>query len=208
MEKKRAYKMKTCDFNVKFDEFGGPINPSESKTRYTVLSSFKMGYPDKTGYHCWWCTYAFHTPPIGVPKRTSLTEDTFFVIGNFCSFACCLAYALEDKTLKVTTGDLIYMYHKMTGKRDVNYTDAKLKPAPSRYILEKFGGRMSIGDFRALGPETTVVSLIQPQIPMNMVVESTTTDISDLCIRMAKVKTKDKAKGSNGGGINRFVNFQ
>lgn len=174
---------------VKFNDYGA-LNPNESEHDFTILSNFSEGFPKKTKYHCWWCTYQFDTPPIGLPRRI-IDSSEFQVIGNFCSFGCVLAYGLETKAVKVSTGDIIYFYQKLTGKTDITYTNQKLKPAPSRYLLEKFGGRMTIEQYRKLSPEINIQIFLAPQIPIHFTVSIDPKDTSDLSIKMANMKIEE-----------------
>lgn len=178
---------------INFNEYGA-LNPNESENNFTVLSNYTDGYPKKTKYHCWWCTYPFDTPPIGLPRRLR-GQTEFQVSGNFCSFGCTLAFAKDDSKWSVTTGDIIYFYRKLTGRTDVNYTDRKLVPAPSRYLLEKYGGRMKIEDYRKLSSPGSGIPEIEmflaPQVPLNFTVS---VPLNDLSIKMADLTIKETKK--------------
>lgn len=178
---------------VNFNEYGA-VNPNETETNFTVLSNYMDGYPTKTKYHCWWCTYPFDTPPIGLPKRKRGETTEFQVVGNFCSFGCMLAFAKDDSKWSVTTGDIIYFYRKMTGRSDVNYSDRKVVPAPSRYLLEKFGGRMRIEEYRKLSSPGESIPEIEmflaPQVPLSFTVSvggKPLENTNDLTIKMANL---------------------
>ena len=42
---------------------------------------------------CWWCKHHFDTPAVGLPEN--YYNDTFELIGNFCSFNCAKSYNMD-----------------------------------------------------------------------------------------------------------------
>lgn len=91
---------------------------------------------------CWWCKNSFNTPNVSLPEQ--YFDDTFFCIGNFCSYNCCKAYNIDLNDFNISKRDsLINLMYFLTYKRHKN-----IKPAPSWLILEEFGGYLSISEFR------------------------------------------------------------
>jgi hypothetical protein len=121
----------------------------EDEWNFTILSEFEKGYPSKTDVSCWWDCHKFDTCPLGIPWKVSKTDEktTFMVLGCFCSMECVYAYSSNDYRFKnVPRSDVIYMYKVITGKK---YNELEmLKKAPNREILEMFGGKMKIEQFR------------------------------------------------------------
>ncbi len=130
---------------------------------------------DKTNRWCWWCQHAFDSPPWGCPLRINAVIDTYSYVssisktkytlrekkqnnietnecayitdGMFCSVNCCSAWA--DAHKKDPDYDkasfLIYkMYNQVRGLDGVSVPP----PAPHWRLLEKFGGYLSIHQFR------------------------------------------------------------
>jgi len=99
---------------------------------------------------CWWCVHALPSgEPIHLPIKYETKLDRFSSIGNFCSWACAKAYALDMRTSR--SGEiqsfLAMMKRRATGK----YTSTW--PAPKREALKCFGGSMSIEEFRTYGDQ-------------------------------------------------------
>jgi len=73
-------------------------------------------------------------------------SNYFVVDGIFCSFNCCLAFikSRRDSDFYKLSESLLYTMYK-----DIFKTKhAKIKPAPHWRLLEKFGGPLSIENFR------------------------------------------------------------
>jgi len=126
---------------------------------------------------CWWCQHPFDSAPWGCPLRidgvigtrtyissisktkytlrekkasNSDNECSYITDGMFCSVNCCAAWAKahkKDPTYMQTPFLLHKMYNQvkgLTGKKC-----ARLPPAaPDWRLLERFGGYLSIHQFR------------------------------------------------------------
>lgn len=100
------------------------------------------------GLICWWCVHALPQKPcVHLPVRYDDRLDRFTTIGNFCSWQCAKAYALDMNTAK--SGEiqsfLAIMRRKAFGRH------VPLWPAPKRQFLKCFGGTMTIEEFRTYG---------------------------------------------------------
>lgn len=104
-------------------------------------------WPKTTDIHCWWCCHPFNTMPIPFPVKISKNYDTgeqmFYVKGCFCSFNCAKSWGCY-------TGDgrhflLFSLFNKMNTSGGYH----KIKRAPNRYLLDIFGGPLSIEEFRS-----------------------------------------------------------
>ena len=93
---------------------------------------------------CWWCTYPFDSVPICVPFKYEEKKSKFYLEGYFCSWQCGKAYVLDKNSAdKFNQCTLITLLHKrMSGKI------SSIKAAPSRFNLQKFGGNLTIEQFR------------------------------------------------------------
>jgi len=99
-------------------------------------------YPQKTNISCWWCTEKFDTVPIGLP--TNYSNDTFSVLGVFCSFNCAAAWNAKES--KYSIWDRYSLLHKL--KYKIMGCNNKINIAPAKETLKKFGGYLSINEFR------------------------------------------------------------
>jgi hypothetical protein len=91
---------------------------------------------------CWWCHYSFTTPSIQLPDEYH--NNTFFCVGNFCSFNCAKSYNLNinDSLIWKRCSLLNLLYFQTYNK----YVD--IIPAASWLILTDYGGNLSIEEFR------------------------------------------------------------
>lgn len=98
------------------------------------------------GLVCWWCTYELpHLPCLHLPVKYDDMLKKFTTIGNFCSWECAKAYAKDMKTARWAeiASFIAMMRLNALGKY------VPLFAAPKRETLKKFGGKMTIEEFRA-----------------------------------------------------------
>lgn len=103
-------------------------------------------WPKSTKISCWWCTEPFDGPPVCIP-RNKPSLKTVDCYGVFCDFPCAKAYLKHDPNLR-TLGRaepslLADLRLKMTG------SIAPYDAAPPRQALKKFGGDMTVSEFRS-----------------------------------------------------------
>jgi hypothetical protein len=115
---------------------------------------------------CFWCCHSINNSIFGMPYNYDTINDTFYIIGSFCSLNCANAYNFSvncgsDKVWEVNSW--IQMLGKRYGFKNI------IRPAPSRYLLEMFGGNLKIEDFRKshLDETKTYVLNIPPMISIN-----------------------------------------
>ena len=97
---------------------------------------------------CWWCVHALpEVTPIHLPIKYDSKLDRFSCIGNFCSWQCAKAYAIDMGTSRSgeTQSFLAMMRRRSIGRYE------PLWPAPKRQALTCFGGSMTIDEFRSYG---------------------------------------------------------
>lgn len=115
---------------------------------------------------CFWCCHDITNFSCGMPINYNHTKGYFCVYGTFCSFQCASAYnfSINCKSDKVWyVNSLINMLACRYGYKE------KIRPAPSRYLLELFGGPMNIEDFRKVHTdfEKSHIINIPPMITIN-----------------------------------------
>jgi hypothetical protein len=100
--------------------------------------------PNETDLACFWCCDSFQTRPCVIPLK--VVDGTWNVYGNFCTPQCCMAYLLSEIMDTHTRWERIALLNCLY-KDSVN---GKIYPAPNRECLQRFGGPISIHDFRAI----------------------------------------------------------
>jgi hypothetical protein len=111
---------------------------------------------------CWWCTLLFppDTIPLPLAIRYSASLGGFYTQGQFCTASCMLAEAYKRDLGPVARNLLKKVY-------GVSHTETLVK-APSRLILEKFGGAVSESAYRKtllMGPRVSFTETTPPMIP-------------------------------------------
>lgn len=104
---------------------------------------------------CWWCVHPLpQLPCIHLPTRYDDKRDRFETRGNFCSWQCAKAWALDQNSSRSGEIQMILM---MMRRRAIGHYEP-LWPAPKREALRIFGGNMTIEEFRTYG------GLVEPPI--------------------------------------------
>jgi len=91
---------------------------------------------------CYNCCHPFFTKPCVLPIDYEVTLKRYKVFGNFCSPNCAKRYAIDHKTLHNKTHTLSQMCREIYGASYI------IKPAPSKFLLKCFGGKLSIEEYR------------------------------------------------------------
>ena len=94
---------------------------------------------------CWHCCHTFKNMPCGIP--INYKKNLFYVKGIFCSFNCALTYnnnSNENENIIQERESLIYLLYKKIN----NVKNIDLKYAPEKEVLEMFGGKLTIEEFR------------------------------------------------------------
>jgi len=128
---------------------------------------------EKTNIACWWCTYNFDTMPCFVPEK--FVDNKFYVFGCFCSFGCAAAYNIYKEDYKTWDRHSLIkrLYNTMMDTKE----DEDVPLAAPREALKKFGGYMSIDEFRKntqiLRKEYRLI--VPPMVSVVLSVEETNT---------------------------------
>jgi len=73
--------------------------------------------------------------------------EYYLIDGIFCSFNCCVAFIEENKSISSLyqdSEDLLYSLYNKLVQKQTNY----IIPAPHWRLLKKYGGHMTINEFR------------------------------------------------------------
>jgi hypothetical protein len=165
--------------------------------------------------HCWWCTYEIEGNVLELPLTYNKKHDIYNCIGYFCSWECMKTYNLNDKTHeKYSRCSLItQMYHKMMkNNKFIHY-------APPRECLERFGGNMSICDFRKnlnfnfrIIPNIMINNKlnIEKQVNYKLVEKEHANEqfkTKKIKQKIDSIKIKDKETNNDNYGILSFASF-
>ena len=103
----------------------------------------KNEWPKKTNIDCFWCCCSFENSPFGIPIKK--VDDRYEMFGNYCSAECAASAIFESSFLnnsdKTNSYSLLNLLYKAKDSDGVGF-------APSKLCLKRFGGRMSIEQYR------------------------------------------------------------
>jgi len=125
-------------------EGGSGENVKEQISTFIDANDLKR-IPARTDISCWWCCHPFSTPPIPLPEKC--VGEVFHVKGCFCSFNCALAYNLKLRDNKVRSRESMLRYMMKKAYPSISIS-GNFNPAPDNKILKKFGGILTIDEFR------------------------------------------------------------
>lgn len=94
---------------------------------------------------CWWCCHPIEEgTDIGMPMHYDRVKSSFETYGYFCSAACMRSYNHHEPITKKSNQTMLISM----------YIDDACDYAPPRQMLDKFGGTMTIEEFRSQGNTT------------------------------------------------------
>lgn len=102
-------------------------------------------YPNQTDIVCWHDTESFDGVPFPIPINYDLLTNTYEGFGVFCSPNCAKAYLLAHPTFKNVQME---MWLRQLAQ-SMGYSEC-IRTAPPAYMLQKFGGTLTVAQFRAL----------------------------------------------------------
>lgn len=128
-------------------------------------------YRNNTDLSCIWCTEPFDDIPIPMAYSYSRSRDAFRVGGQYCSIQCMLAKASEER-LKPVCCHMLKSVYNVPFK-----TILETGVAPSPLLLKKFGGPMTIEEFRCTSelPNVSHRKITLPFIPLSAGLEEVQT---------------------------------
>jgi len=122
------------------------------------ISLFSEGIPEKTDICCWWCCHQFDTRPMLLPLKYNSVKDEFICKGVFCSFSCTKAYISNMNNVNC----IVMMQNlKLMSKRMGYSLYDRILSAPPRETLKKFGGYMTIDEFRKKSKDHLKVTIME-----------------------------------------------
>ena len=146
---------------------------------------------DLQGLVCWWCVHALPQKPcIHLPIKYDDRLKEFTTIGNFCSWPCAKAYAIDMGTAR--SGEIQSILALMRLHTFGKYIP--LWPAPKRQALACFGGTLTIDAFRKFG------GLVEPPVvhwpfEKRMVVQIGGNSNEEATPTMARARTTTETRG-------------
>lgn len=96
----------------------------------------------QTGDICWNCCHDFNNIVTGIPMKYH--NGVFYTYGDFCSLECCSRYAYEyfqKDYWEILSNINLYNKHIFGSFNPIEM-------APSKLVLQKFGGTLSIDEYR------------------------------------------------------------
>jgi len=158
--------------------------------------------PEYTTHACLWDTCEINGTPCFLPDKFS--DNKFYVIGCFCSLNCAMSYnlSIDDYRVNERYSLLKWLYGK---------TQEIITPSPSFKILSKFGGKLSIDEYRRKlkcndteyriisSPMTYIHQTLEERI-IKIQPKSKQETILDALMNKDDNKNKSKNKCSSGKG--------
>ena len=136
----------------------------------TMAADCEVGtWPSSSDLCCWHCTEPFEGQPVGIPIECR-SDGVILCEGNFCSYGCALAHIFHSRASHREYNAkqlLCQVAREMHGM-------AAVMPAPPALLLSKFGGPLSIEEFRGTTEHHSVVPN-PPFARADVVYESTRT---------------------------------
>lgn len=164
------------------------IKEAKTRTMNLKLINIKDNKPiviDKCDVACWWCTENFDTMPCFIPDR--YLGEKYYVFGCFCTYSCAKSYNsnMNDYRVPVRTSLINKLYMTIFG------TNESIPLAPPKELLQKFGGVLTIEEFRnkSLLCKKDYRLSLPPLIPLIHTFDEVNKDSS------ASNKTASKQKG-------------
>lgn len=105
-----------------------------------VTANSNGEWPSSVKIACLWCTECFTNTPYGIPLK--YVEEKYQLFGNFCSPECAAAYNFDN----FSNEDNVWEHYSLLNH--VYGNEKEIKVAPPRLALKKFGGKLSIAEFR------------------------------------------------------------
>lgn len=116
-------------------------------------------WPQQVG-DCWHCCHSFKGLPYPLPTNYDEKRNLFTLRGCFCSWGCVKGYNNEtggSRSFEISATIAFLM------KRVYGHT-TRCRAAPTRTLLAKFGGHMSVEDFRAQTNNFALTRLMLPNV--------------------------------------------
>lgn len=115
---------------------------------------------------CFWCCHPITNFSCGMPISYNSDTDHFKTYGVFCSFQCANAHNFNINSKSDKAWNVNQMINDMARRYGII---EQIKPAPSRFHTEMFGGPLTIEEFR-MAHQNNERAIIENIPPMSSVV--------------------------------------
>ena len=93
---------------------------------------------------CWNCCHSFHDTVYGIPLKH--VNGIFYIYGYFCSLECAARYVCEKFKEDNKLWEIISLINLYNNK--INGDFSPINIAPDKLVLRKFGGSLTIDEYR------------------------------------------------------------
>jgi len=149
--------------------FANEVSDVSCENEY-YQNNYNLNNPINKNSCCYWCCHSIEGNLFGMPYNYDSINDTFFILGSFCSLQCANGYNFSvnsgsDKVWEINSW--IQMIAKRCGFPEL------IRPAPSKYLLKMFGGTIEIDEFRKahMNNDKTYILNIPPMIAISSTTE-------------------------------------
>ena len=129
----------------------------EKKSAFFVHNLFngKTEWPTETTISCFYDEHQFTGIPIPLPLNYVHEQNKYSCYGIFCSASCVKAY-LENNSSYSKTLSIMWL-KKIMHEVFNDYSD--IVAAPPKDLLKKYGGELTIDEFRSAGKQHTSIRI-------------------------------------------------
>ena len=181
-----------------FDSGGAPVGGGQNVCESTVAPLDAVPTPA-----CFWCCHAPVGNTYGMPVAYDAVRAVFHVYGSFCSLQCAAAHNFAMHLGSDRAWDVhawIQMLARALGSA------VPVRPAPSRYALQMFGGPLSIDEFRRVHatPARSVTYTVPPTVTVQASIETMNTSFFTHAALVAQARSEAASAappdGNDGAG--------
>ena len=150
---------------------------------------------------CWNCCHDFNNIVHGIPLK--YINGMFYVYGDFCSLECCLRYNVDNFNNSYEIISLIKLYSNIILNKNDN-----ISIAPNKLLLKKFGGKLTIEEYRDKFNKNIHDIKIPPILPVNHNIDSyeINNNNNKSNLKLCRSKPLPSEKKSITKSMNLFIN--
>ena len=157
IKKNYIIKLKNNDINLDIENIDSYNEQVDVK--------FEMNYSEI----CWNCCHSFHNIIYGLPLK--YINNIFYIYGDFCSLECAIKYGYDN--LKYKNIWELFSIINLYNKKINDDTIKPIKMAQSKLLLKKFGGDLTIEEYRKNFQKNNLHTIqLPPIIPINHITET------------------------------------
>lgn len=147
---------------------------------------------------CWWCCHECECEPLHLPYKYVDKINKFYTMGYFCSWSCMKSFNLDhfpSHKITVTCQNISLLRKRTDGKLQF------INPAPSRYSLKKFGGELTIEEFRKNASVSTY------NLPSDIIIHKEISEQKQVLITTnSDIDEKDQSTTSGAQKLRSIIN--